>query len=476
MSKVEMFFPICYNDFEFSRGDGNLNITEMSLVDLLDVWWFLELFFQCAAWVVLCHGVVWKRNERGRILLEFVLLLVVSAGGKSLVASLIASPGVYNLVWALVHAAISAIYMFLCAPYEKYTRLLLWCSLYASALSIVAIAGQSSVLIGAFVSKGAAEGAIRCLVDLLMIGSAFYLRKFNFDDLPHVPNSGLTLILMGNFSLLLLYVTENFFFGLDYSVVITLLIAYVCMFCMMMAAINATYTLCSEQGSIISLQAEKQRLMSEREMIHMAEASLEDLRCIRHDLKNQYAYMQILLQEERYEDLKHYFNQVSENLPSQLNMIECGNHTMNTILNMAFSKLKSERISVEYHLVVPPILPFPDDDMCAIVINLMDNAADECRRLLQNGKDNIGMRLEIYPYRSYLYIMCSNSTDRKEISRLQSGLRTTKKDTQLHGYGTRIVSKLAEKHNGCAEFSLEEDRFVAKVMLDMTGEELANED
>jgi sensor histidine kinase regulating citrate/malate metabolism len=309
-----------------------------------------------------------------------------------------------------------------------------------------------------------------------MVASAFYLRKFNFDDLPNVPNSGLTLILMGNFSLLLLYVTENFFFGLDYSVVITLLIAYVCMFCMMMAAINATYTLCSEQGSIISLQTEKQRLLSEREMIQMAEASLEDLRCVRHDLKNQYAYMQILLQEERYEDLKHYFSQVSENLPSQLNMIECGNHTMNTILNMAFSKLKSERISVEHQLVIPPVLPFPDDDMCAIVINLMDNAADECRRLLQNGMDNIGLRLEIYPYRSYLYIMCSNSTDRKELSRLQSGIRTTKKDTQLHGYGTRIVSKLAEKHNGCAEFSLQEDHFVAKVMLDMTGEEQINED
>jgi hypothetical protein len=38
----------------------------------------------------------------------------------------------------------------------------------------------------------------------------------------------------------------------------------------------------------------------------------------------------------------------------------------------------------------------------------------------------------------------------------------------MHGYGTRIITRLAEKHNGCADYSLEGENFVAQVMLDMT--------
>ena len=50
----------------------------------------------------------------------------------------------------------------------------------------------------------------------------------------------------------------------------------------------------------------------------------------------------------------------------------------------------------------------------------------------------------------------------------KGGLRTTKKDEQMHGYGTRIVARLAEKYNGCADYSLADGQFVAQVMLDMT--------
>ncbi len=120
--------------------------------------------------------------------------------------------------------------------------------------------------------------------------------------------------------------------------------------------------------------------------------------------------------------------------------------------------------------MVPPVLPFPDEDIFAIVTNLLDNAADECRRLLKKNSPKVKVRLEIYPHQSYLFIKCSNSTDRTELSRMKGGLRTTKKDEQLHGYGTRIITKLAEKHNGCADFSLSEGTFVAQVMLDMTEE------
>lgn len=174
--------------------------------------------------------------------------------------------------------------------------------------------------------------------------------------------------------------------------------------------------------------------------------------------------------EQRYDELRQYFAKLSENLPTQLNMIDCGNRLMNTVLNMELAKLKSERISFEHQLVVPPVLPFPDEEICSIITNLLDNAAEECRRLLQKGWGAVRVRLEIYPHQSYLFIKCSNSTDRELLSRSRGGIRTTKEDERLHGYGTKIISKLADKHNGCADFSLSGGQFVAQVMLDMTEE------
>ena len=51
---------------------------------------------------------------------------------------------------------------------------------------------------------------------------------------------------------------------------------------------------------------------------------------------------------------------------------------------------------------------------------------------------------------------------------------TTKKDSNLHGYGTKIISKIAEKYNGQVKFYLEDQKFIAIAMLDMMMEEYAN--
>lgn len=169
---------------------------------------------------------------------------------------------------------------------------------------------------------------------------------------------------------------------------------------------------------------------------------------------------------------KEYFRQSSEHLLPQLGQfIDCGNHPVNTVLNIEFAKARKENAEFVHQLVAPPVLPFSEDDLCAALTNLLDNAIEECARLLRAGRTNVSIRLEIYPQKSYLFILCRNTTDRTELTRSGRGLRTTKGDDRLHGYGTRIITKTAEKYNGCAEFSLSNGTFVAKLLLDMTVEE-----
>lgn len=434
-----------------------------------DFAWVLEIALSAWAWLILRSGAP-VRPSRWRIVLEFLgLLLVLTVVNILCLAFSLLIPGhFFAPIWALAQGLVAYVYMEVSPSYFKRTKKLLWLALYTSSLCLMSMAGLSSILVGRYIISGAAEAVTRALFYLLIPGIAFFLRRFSFDGFNVIPSSGLRMLAFGTVCVLLLHLTESLFFMESEAVTIVMLISHFCMFAMTCSAIQSMYTMCSEQAALLELQAEKQRFVAEREMAQMTESKLEDLRCIRHDLKNQYSYMKILLAEKRYEELERYFAKLSENLPSQLSMIDCGNRTVNTVLNMEIAKLKSDRIVFEHQLVVPPVLPFPDEDICAIVTNLLDNAADECRRLLKNGRQSVKVRLEIYPHQSYLYLKCSNSTDRSELTRAKGGLRTTKEDEQMHGYGTRIITKLAEKHNGCADFSLADGQFVAQVMLDMT--------
>ena len=40
----------------------------------------------------------------------------------------------------------------------------------------------------------------------------------------------------------------------------------------------------------------------------------------------------------------------------------------------------------------------------------------------------------------------------------------------MHGYGTAIITKIAEKYDGVADFSFANGVFTAKVMLSLHGE------
>lgn len=446
----------------------------LKYIDFGDWSWYISDVLIALSWTILFCDFSFSQKSRKRFIVETVVLFCVLITCRVAVMSVSQAyfGNFTTFIWMIVLGAITAAYIGFCSIYRRITNVLLWNALFTAVLALNAIAGQCGLIfeqssrgIGFFSLSN--FQLILVIINLGDIFVALYLRKFDFDDFATVPSGGFGMISLGTISVVVFMFVEGLYFMSNRGVFATLLTAYTCIFAMVMAAIRAMYTLCLEQESIIELQVEKQRLLSEKEMAQLTETSLEDLKAIRHDLKNQYSYMDILLSEKRYDELREYFKTISENLPESLNYVDCGNRTMNTVLNMEFNKLRTDRVTLEHQLVVPPVLPFSDDDICSIVSNLLDNAIEECRRLLQNGRENVRLRIEIYPRNSYLYIMCRNTTGHKEVLRNGVGLRTTKENREYHGYGTRIVVKLAEKYNGFVDYSLEDGEFVAKVILYM---------
>lgn len=427
--------------------------------------WLCELFLLAISWVLICRNIRKPIDFLAHLAAMFVIL-----GFSNLLLMMVVtrSNNSFAMLWGYVHGIVSLIYVFVCAPFRTRTRILVWLIMYNVVLCASALSGQCSFYADRIFGDGTGS-ILRVAIRCLMPAAALLVRKYDFDNYPSIPNSGLTLATVLVLCVQTVAFIESKFFNAGESVVLILVVVYACMLITSVVVINTFYTMCCEQQNINELHLERQRLLSEREITHLAESVLDDLRCIRHDLKNQYAYMQILLESERYDEMKDYFENLQNNLPPQLNLIDCGNRTVNTVLNSEIKKIRPNGVSFDTQLVVPPVLPFKDTDVCSIISNLVDNAFEECMRLKELGRTDLNIRMEIHPHQSYLLIRCLNSTDRENISRSGMGLRTTKKESRMHGYGTRIVSRLAEKYNGCAEYSLDEGMFVAQVMLDMTG-------
>lgn len=441
------------------------------VIKVMDAAWFLEIVIWALSWTILCHG--WpRRPQRLRRRAAELLLLSAATGVGQGAILLLTGTGLYLLLQLVLQGILGALLLYLRSECHKKAQLVMWCSMLAGGFAINSIAGQCSFLIGRFLATGFAEGAVRCVVSLLTVPLAAYLHSFSVEEYEQVPGSSLGAILIGDVSIIAMNVLEVLWANTDYRITVIFLVAYIFLLLMILAAMRGMHDMLVEQNEVVELQAERQRLHSERELARMTEDNLEDLRSIRHDLKNQYSYMQILLAQRRYGELEEYFRQSSENLLPQLGQfIDCGNRVVNTILNMEFAKARKAEVAFTHQLIVPPVLPFGEDDLCAILTNLLDNAIEECARLRRMGWADASLWLELYPQKSYLFVLCRNTTDRTELVRSGRGLRTTKGDERLHGYGTRIVTKIAEKYNGCTEFALSDGMFVAKLLLDMTVEE-----
>lgn len=437
----------------------------MALKGKLDlIPWFVQQMLTALSYIIVCHGLNFFEGKK----IWETLLVCSGLPFLGVGINYIITNGAFPVVWNCVQGIVLVLCLHFFSNYRKTTKIVLWCSLFAGILAIYPMAGWASRLTGSLVS-GWPEGLVRITIYLLIPLLALYLNHFNFNEFEKMPRSGLVLILTGDVALMVLAITESMWTVTDAVVFIRFLIVYICMLCMILASVYGIYSICREHETALILREETQQLEKEKERFHMAEGQMEEIRSIRHDLKNQRSYMRILLKEKRYEELERYFSQSEDEISVPKSYVKCGNKSVNVILNMEYAKIDSG-IAIDSLLVVPPVLPFQDDEICSVLTNLLDNAIEECRRMRAEGVADTQIRLEIYPEANYLYIMCANTTDRSELSYWKDGIRSTKSDIRQHGYGTQIVARIAEKYGGCAEYTIKEGYFIAKIMMDMLGE------
>ena len=216
----------------------------------------------------------------------------------------------------------------------------------------------------------------------------------------------------------------------------------------------------------VQLQVENKMLEADKERIEMYENSREDFHLLRHDFYNQMNVMEIMLENKEYDELQKYFNSMRTNLnlDNRYDFIDCGNPTINSVINMEIMKGRKHDIDIVPNINVPSELPFEESDICRILVNLIDNSIEA---LLRNEIESKKINLQIMTHGEYLYIGVQNPIGEHAKPEKVLALNTEKEDQSNHGFGHRIVKKIVDKYNGHVNYSIEEGTFFAEVMLDI---------
>lgn len=217
-----------------------------------------------------------------------------------------------------------------------------------------------------------------------------------------------------------------------------------------------------ERSEKILALREKERTEQISALVQLSEQSVQNMREIRHDYKNQIGTMRVLLKENRYDELERYFAAFSAESIESISLIDSGNRYIDAVLNMENSRAKSRGVPFGCTLRIPQELPFSETDLTGLLSNLVDNAIEAVARSGEEGRAD----LDVFYNGEYLCVCCRNTiaadADRKRLLEM----RTEKTDAENHGIGHRIVDKIVLKYNGSVLYEIEGNEFCVKAMLE----------
>lgn len=165
----------------------------------------------------------------------------------------------------------------------------------------------------------------------------------------------------------------------------------------------------------------------------------DDIRSFRHDYINHMRSLISLLETGQYEDAKEYVEKLVKTSPAQDCSYQTGNHLADAILTDK-NDLCGEYAKIVFYGFIPDRLD--NADLCVILSNALDNAAEACRDL--GGKSSIEVCAQ--ERQGYFALTVRNPTSDV---RTYCGIpETTKSDKLNHGFGLRNIEAAVRKYDG----------------------------
>jgi hypothetical protein len=219
-------------------------------------------------------------------------------------------------------------------------------------------------------------------------------------------------------------------------------------------------------NEVIIAQAYANKLENEKQQLEISDAKYEELHRIRHDIKDQFSLLSELVKEKKYDEMEHYFADISEKVHVQIDFVDCGNPLISAIANMELTKAHAQGLDIVYRIAVPKELPISSTDLTSFLSNLLDNAIEAQAR---DGKKE-PIQVDIKREGNYLFVYLENTFDSAKHPFDEKRIASVKEDAANHGYGRKIIQQIIERNHGYINYVVKGDSFHVSSMLSLAEE------
>lgn len=213
----------------------------------------------------------------------------------------------------------------------------------------------------------------------------------------------------------------------------------------------------------IHADMERKNLRMQQNYYEELEKNQQQIRKLRHDMRNHFAAVGALLQEENYEEAKAYFGKLSGRMDAGQRQF-CKNGIVNALLNVKYNEATGLGIDVFFHISIDEMLGIDEISLCTLFANTLDNAIEACAKIEELRERKISVKAR-YTENGYFCYEIANSKV-NAVREKKGKFLTDKEDKKSHGLGLASVRETVEKYNGTMDVSYTEGEFRVVVLIE----------
>ncbi len=199
---------------------------------------------------------------------------------------------------------------------------------------------------------------------------------------------------------------------------------------------------------------QERRLAQTREIYYQGlQREQQQVRTIRHDLRNHLTALQGLLEGAREEEALRYLQTLAQSPALTGGVRWCENETANAVLASKAADAKEKGLELDCKAALPADLPVTGPDLCALLGNALDNAIEGA---VESANKQIYLRAGAE--KGLLMLRVENAYA-GERARQGDLFFTTKEEKQGHGLGLRGMREIAGRYGGSLEVTAQNGRF-----------------
>ena len=183
---------------------------------------------------------------------------------------------------------------------------------------------------------------------------------------------------------------------------------------------------------------------------------------VHHEIRHHMNALSSYLKQEDYAGAKQYtqkFTEEAEQLPF---VTYTANALVNSILSEFAERASRCKTTVEYNIIIGRKLNLEDIDLCRMLTNILENAVEGCQKVSEGQRI---IRLNLHSKGNFLFIKCENSCNENNLKITNGKYKSSKKNSDRHGYGLKIINGIAEKYNGILSVQARDGFFAVTTTL-----------